>query len=181
MIISYMLAALISSSGDPEMISDVCAQPSWPAHFEVSQTVTFAKLQDLYLREVPEALMPQEAILRAESVARGRSPGNWEAQAKIIGSALYQAQLQQLEVRCGPYLDDQYGAVGLIEQAYARVLAHTNLRHDSVAAGKLLPEEFSDNLTPRVAIIGLSVHCSRSTPALASFLAHVSIPCGQPA
>lgn len=179
MIISYMVAAMISASGDPAITSDVCVPPSWPARFEVNQTVTFAELQELYLREVPEALMPQQAILRAESVARDRTKGDWQAQAEAIGNAVYQTQVQQLEAHCGPHLDDQYGATGLIEQAYARVLAHTNLRYDSVAAGKLLPEQFSVNLTPRVAIIGLSVHCSRSTPALASFLASASIPCGQ--
>ena len=182
MIISYMLAAMVSVavSGDPATTSDVCVPPSWPAQFKASHVVTFAELQEIYLREVPEALMPQQVILRAESVARDHTHFEWEAQAEAIGNMVYQTQIQQLEAHCGPRLHNQYGASGLIELAYGRVLAHTNLRDDPVAAGKLLPEQFSTNLTPRVAIIGLSIGCSESTPTLASFLARASIPCGQP-
>ena len=179
MMVSYMLAAVISVSGGPEMASDVCVPPAWPERFVINRSVTFADLQGLYLREVPAALMPEQAILQAESVARNSNHDDWAAQADAIGVALYQTQIQKIEAHCGQRLDNQHGAAGLVEQAYARVLAHTNLRHDTAAAAKLLPEQFSVNLTPRVAIVGLSVHCSESTPALASFLARASIPCGQ--
>ncbi|CAN4280473.1 hypothetical protein LJR125_003374 [Pseudoxanthomonas sp. LjRoot125] len=179
MMVSYMLAAVISFSSGPEMTSDVCVPPAWPERFEINRSVTFADLQELYLREVPAALMPEQAILQAESVARDSSHDDWAAQAGAIGVALYQTQSQKLEAHCGQRLDSQHGAAELIERAYARVLAHTNLRHDSAAAAKLLPDKFSINLTPRVAIVGLSVRCSESTPALASFLARASIPCGQ--
>jgi hypothetical protein len=179
MMMSYALAAMIAASGEPEMTLDVCTPPPWPEHVEVNRSVTFAELQELYLLEVPDALMPGQAIMRAESVARESDPGDWRTQAEAIGAAVHQIQTQALEARCGPRLDDRRGAAGLIEQAYARVLAHTHLRHDAAAAAKLLPEEFAANLTPRVAIVGLSVNCSGSTPALASFLARASIPCGQ--
>ncbi|WP_155944579.1 hypothetical protein [Pseudoxanthomonas sp. Root630] len=178
MIVSYVLAVMISSS-DAKTVPGDCLQNSWPTNYEVSQSVTFAELQDIYLREVPGAFMSQQTISRAESVARHRGQENWKAQAEAIGDAVYITQLHQIEARCGSSLDAEHGAAGLIEQAYARVLAHTNLRHDAVAAGALLPEHFSVNLTPRIAIVGLSVHCSGSTPALASFLARASIPCGQ--
>jgi hypothetical protein len=179
MMVSYMLAAIFSASTGQEMSPDVCVPPPWPPRFEINRSVTFDDLQELYLHEVPAALMPEQAILKAESVARDSGDNDWAAQAGAIGVAVYQTQSQKLEAHCGPRLANQHGAAGLIEQAYARVLAHTNLRHDSAAAAKLLPEAFSVNLTSRVAIVGLSVHCSESTPALASFLARASIPCGQ--
>lgn len=177
--VSYVLAAMIFASGDAGMTPDVCVLPPWPARFEVNRSVTFAELQALYLDEVPGALMPEQAILRAESVARDPDHGDWKEKAEAIGTAVYQTQVRILVAHCGQRLDDQYGAAGLVEQAYARVLARTSLRQDAVAAAELLPEEFSANLTPRVAMVGLSVHCSGSTPALASFLARASIPCGQ--
>ena len=176
---SYILAVVVSISGDPRMTPDVCVPAPWPARIEINRSVTFADLQELYLHEAPEALMPEQAVLQAETVAKESSHKDWEAQAEVVGAAVYQAQIQNLETHCGLRLDNQHGAAGLIEQAYARVLAHTDLRQDSVAAAKLLPEKFSINLTPRVAIVGLSVNCSESTPALGSFLTHASIPCGR--
>lgn len=179
MMVSYILSIMISIAGDPELTPDACVPAPWPARSEMNRSVTFADLQELYLHEVPGALMPEQAILQAEAIAQDASQDDWQAQAEAIGAAVYQAQSKSLETHCGRYLDEQQGAAGLIEQAYARVLAHTNLRHDPVAAARLLPEKFSVNLTPRVAIVGLSVHCSGSTPALSSFLARASIPCGQ--
>lgn len=179
MMVSYILAVVISISGDPRMTPDACAPAPWPARLEMNRSVTFADLQELYLHEVPEALMPEQAIMQAETVAKDSRHKDWEAQAEAVRAAVYQAQIQNLETHCGLRLDNQHGAAGLIEQAYARVLAHTDLRHDSAVAAKLLPEKFSINLTTRVAIVGLSVRCSESTPALGSFLARASIPCGQ--
>ena len=176
-----LLAALLVFSlfGDITPASDQCALPPWPSQIEVSRDPSFNELQRIYLNEVPDLLMSAHILAVAEAAAGSMDQASWPTRADSVTQLVYQAQLKELEKLCGADMEDEPGgAAGLIEQAYARVLAHTNLRGNNELTEKLLPTAFGTNLTPRVAIVGLSIGCSASTLALASLLAHASVPCG---
>lgn len=177
MIISLIILA-VSMSGNGDAMEDPCVLPAWPTGIVASNVTTFAELQDIYLHEVPSALMSEYVLASAETAAGDQKAGGRLGHGEFIANTVYRAQIEHLEAVCGTRLD-KLAAATIVEQAYARVIARTNLRDDPKAAEKLLPIGFSSNLTTRIAIVGLSVNCSTSTPALASVLAEASLPCGK--
>jgi hypothetical protein len=183
MLSSLILAAAIASSSPANAKPDPCDLGPWPASFSEVASPTFADLQQLYLIEVPELMTSESVVQVGESTARTYERIEWTKRADKVVNAVYRAQLETLMKQCesrweGEQESPDLEASGIIEDSYARVLAHTNLRNDPEISGQLLPFAFSENLTARIGVVGLSLACSTATPAIASLLAEAKVHCG---
>ena len=132
---------------------------------------SFTALQGRYRALAPAELMGRPVIAAAEKAAAS-TVSSQPDRAAYVALAVYRAQLSHLKATCS---FSDVSATALIEESYAQVIAP-----DREASSSLLPQSLSENLTPRVAIVGLSLACSPSTPALAKFLSDLSISCGPP-
>jgi hypothetical protein len=117
--------------------------------------------------------MAQPVLEAAEQAAKASTGSDKYKRAAYVSLAVYRAQLIYLKSVCIASRQQTYSPDELIEISYAAVIAP-----DRNTALRLLPESFALNLTPRVAVVGLALACSKSTPALGVLLATFAIPCG---